>query len=59
MVAMESRKEKWTGFGMNEHPTITPLFHRDVLLEQRICLLERLAECANEIKRIDEQLKVI
>jgi hypothetical protein len=59
MVAMESREEKWTGFGMTEHPTITPLFQRDVLLEQRISLLERLAECANEIKQIDEQLKVI
>jgi len=29
----------------------------DALLEQRITLMERLAECANEIKRIDEQLK--
>jgi hypothetical protein len=55
---MESREEKWTGCGMTEHPTITPLFQRDVLLEQRISLLERLAECANEIKRIDEQLKL-
>ncbi len=59
MVAMEIREEKWIGFGMTEHPTITPLFRRDVLLEQRISLLERLAECANEIKQIDEQLKVI
>jgi hypothetical protein len=56
---MESREEKWTGFGMIEHPTIIPLFNRDVLLEKRICLLEQLAECANEIKRIDEQLKAI
>jgi hypothetical protein len=31
--------------------------NKDALLEQRITLLERLAECANEIKRIDEQLK--
>ena len=29
----------------------------DALLEQRITLMERLAECADEIKRIDEQLK--
>jgi hypothetical protein len=29
----------------------------DALLEQRITMMERLAECANEIKRIDEQLK--
>ena len=28
------------------------------LLEQRTTLLERLAECANEIKRIDQQLKL-
>lgn len=38
--------------------TISP-FGRDALLEKRTCLLERLAECANEIKQIDEQLKLI
>jgi hypothetical protein len=38
---------------------IIPLFGRDALLEKRTCLLERLAECANEIKQIDEQLKLI
>ncbi|OPY51407.1 MAG: hypothetical protein A4E49_02291 [Methanosaeta sp. PtaU1.Bin112] len=38
---------------------IIPLFGRDALLEKRISLLERLAECANEIKEIDEQLKLI
>ena len=31
---------------------------KDALLEQRITLLKRLAECANEIKRIDDQLKL-
>jgi len=31
---------------------------KDALLEQRTTLLERLAECANEIKRIDQQLKL-
>ena len=36
---------------------IVAMESRDELLEQRITLLERLAECANEIKRIDEQLK--
>ena len=36
-----------------------PNFCVNALLEQRITLLERLAECANEIKRIDEQLKLI
>ena len=32
---------------------------KDALLEQRITLLKRLAECANEIKRIDEELRLI
>jgi len=58
MVALESNAESF-GVGATQQPIITPLFHRDVLLEQRICLLERLAECANEIKLIDEQLKLI
>jgi hypothetical protein len=44
---------------MTEHSIIPPLFQRDILLEQRISLLERLAECANEIKRIDEKLRLI
>jgi hypothetical protein len=35
------------------------LFRKNALIDQRLSLLERLAECANEIKRIDEQLKVI
>ncbi len=34
------------------------LIRKNALLEDRIALLERLAECANEIKRIDEQLKL-
>jgi hypothetical protein len=37
----------------------TSLSSKDALLEQRIILLERLAECADEIKRIDEQLKLV
>jgi hypothetical protein len=32
---------------------------KDALLEQRTTLLERLAECANEIERIDEKLRLI
>jgi hypothetical protein len=50
---------KWAGDSMTEHSIIPPLFQRDILLEQRISLLERLAECANEIKRIDEKLRLI
>ncbi len=34
------------------------LIRKNALLEERIALLERLAECDNEIKRIDEQLKL-
>jgi hypothetical protein len=50
---------KWAGDSMTENSIIPPLFQRDILLEQRISLLERLAECANEIKRIDEKLRLI
>lgn len=58
MVDMDSKSE-WAGIGTTERPIIIPLFGRDALLEKRTCLLERLAECANEIKQIDEQLKLI
>ena len=36
-----------------------PLFHKNKLMVQRHFLLKKLAECANQIKRIDEQLKAI
>lgn len=55
----DSGKGEWAGIGSTERPIITSIFGRDALLEKRICLLERLAECANEIKQIDKQLKLI
>jgi len=55
----DSGKGEWAGISPTERSIIIPLFGRDALLEKRICLLERLAECANEIKQIDEQLKLI
>lgn len=58
-IVGDGSKREWSGIGMTERPINTPLFGRDDLLEKRICLLERLAECANEIKQIDEQLKLI
>jgi len=35
------------------------LFHKNKLMAERHFLLVKLAECANKIKRIDEQLKSI
>ena len=35
------------------------LFHKNQLMAERHFLLVKLAECANKIKRIDEQLKSI
>lgn len=55
----DSGKGEWAGISPTERSIIIPLFGRDSLLEKRTCLLERLAECANEIKQIDEQLKLI
>lgn len=55
---MDSKSE-WAGIGTTERPIIIPLFGRDALLEKRTCLLEQLTDCANEIKQIDEQLKLI
>jgi hypothetical protein len=55
----DDESRKWTDVSTTDHPIITPFFQRDALLEQRIILLGRLAECANEIKRIDEQLRLI
>jgi hypothetical protein len=60
MVAMKSKaegKRVRAGVDTTERPILIPLFGRDALLEKRICLLERLAECADEIKQIDEQLE--
>jgi hypothetical protein len=57
-IGGDDERMKWD-VNTTDHPLITPLFQRDSLLEQRVILLERLAECANEIKRIDEQLKLI
>jgi len=36
-----------------------PLFRKNQLMAERHFLLVKLAECANKIKRIDEQLKSI
>jgi hypothetical protein len=55
-IGGDDGKREWAGAGTTERPIVPPLFRRDALLAQRISLLERLAECANEIKRIDEQL---
>jgi hypothetical protein len=46
------------GFGMTKDLN-SLLFHKDALRKQRTLLLERLAECADRIKRIDEQLKLV
>lgn len=35
------------------------LFHKNKLMAERHFLLAKLAECANRIKKIDEQLKSI
>jgi len=44
---------------MTEGSNYTITICREELKKQRSLLLERLAECANEIKRIDGQLKAI
>ena len=46
------------GFGMKEDFN-SLFFRKDELEKQRFSLLEQLAECADEIKQIDEQLKLI
>ena len=45
-----SRDGERSGFGLTESLNTT-LFRKNALIDQRLLLLERLAECANEIKR--------
>jgi len=58
MVAVEN-KARFLAPARGPDSLNSPLFLKNILLEQRITLLEQLAKCANEIKRIDEQIKLI